>query len=262
MLKEERRAMILSLLKDSSSITSIELSRIFDTTRETIRKDLNYLNSAGLLKRTFGGAMQIPASDKASDSLDPSFELRKKTNSKTKEAIAKFAATLIEPKDTIILDSSTTTLQMVKYIPEKMEITVITNSFYTLYELVKKRDISVISIGGHYRKLSTSFLGTHSIKALDSYNINKAFLSGNSVSVERGLMDPVEQEADYKRKIIEVAERSILLADHSKFERISTFSDFPLTVFDTMISDSSLDEEYIQRIKNLNIQVYIVESQS
>jgi len=256
LLKEERRNMILSLMREYKSISSVELSKKLNVTQETIRKDLNYLDKNGLLKRTFGGAMPIPSTDDGFDIQDPSFELRKISNFKEKDAIGKFAASLIEPKDTIVLDASTTTLQMVKYIPEDMDIVVITNAFSVLCELVKKEGVSIISVGGYYRKSSTSFLGSITLKALESYNINKAFLSGNSVSVEKGLMDPIEQEADFKRKMVEVAEKSILLAGHSKFGRIAPFSDCQITAFDTVVSDINLSDEIVKKLENLSIKVY------
>lgn len=216
------------------------------------------LDNKKLLKRTFGGAISIESSNNGFDVLDPSFEMRKISNLKEKDAIAQFAATLIEPKDTIILDASTTTLQMVKYIPEDMDIVVITNSFSVLCELVKKKGISIISVGGYYRKLSTSFLGSTALKNLDNYNINKSFISGKCVSIEKGLMDPIEQEADLKNKMVEVAEISILLVDHSKFGKIAPISDCPITAFEAVVSDNALQHDIIEKLKNMNIKVYTV----
>ena len=254
MFKEERRNKIVSLLNKNKNITTASLSKTLNVSQETIRKDLSYLDDIGLLKKTFGGAMSIPSINE--EIMDPSLDLREKTYLKEKEAIGKLAATFLEPKDTIVLDASTTTLQMVKYIPDDMDIVVITNSFSVLCELVKKAGISIISVGGYYRKHSTSFLGSTALKALESYNINKAFLSGKAVTVDKGLMDPVEQEADFKRKMVEVAEKSILLADNSKFGKIAPFSDCPIQSFDTVVSDKNLSDETVEKLEKLNITVY------
>lgn len=258
MLKEERRNIILSLVQENTSITSIELSKKLNVSQETIRKDLNYLDKNGLLKRTFGGAMPISITNPEVDISDPSFEMRKISYYAEKDAIGKFAATLIEPRDTIFIDASTTTLQMVKYLPEDMNIVVITNAFSVLCELVKKEGISIISVGGYYRKLSTSFLGSSALNVLENYNINKAFLSGNSVSIEIGLTDPVEPEADFKRKIVEISQKSILLSDHTKFGKVALFTDCPITEFDTVISDSNLPDDFVHSLENLKIKVYRV----
>ncbi len=258
MLKEERRNRILSLLQENNSITSIEFSKTLNVSQETIRKDLNYLDENGLLKRTFGGAMPVSVSNSEADNSDPSFELRKISNYAEKDAIGKFAATLIEPRDTIFLDASTTTLQMVKYLPEDMDIIVITNALSVICELVKKEGISIISVGGYYRKLSTSFLGSTALSVLGNYNINKAFLSGNSVSIEIGLTDPAEPEADFKRKIVEISQKSILLSDHTKFGKIALFTDCPITVFKTVVSDKNLPDEFVESLEKLKIKVYRV----
>jgi len=258
MLKEERRRRIMELLFDSKCLKSSELSEIFNVSQETIRKDLEYLDESGLLKRTFGGALSVSAdyNSNSLDIIDPSLEDRTVAKQMEKDDIARFAATLIEPKDTIVLDSSTTTLQLVKYLPEDQDIVVITNALVTLNELVRKKGITVISLGGYYRVKSTSFLGLMSLSNLENFNINKAFMSGNAFSVEKGLMDPNEQEAEIKRKMSAMSQESILLIDSSKFTRMAPITTSPIKVFSTIITNKELPGTEALKIENMGLKVY------
>ncbi len=259
MIKDERQRRILELLAKSKSVKSADLSEMFEVSQETIRKDLEAMDEDGLLKRTFGGAMAIPGVSAGSpDVSDPSLEDRNITNLREKEDIGRFAASLIEPKDTIVLDSSTTTLKMVQYIPENYEITAITNALATINELVRKKGVTVISTGGYYRPQSTSFLGTMSLNNLDGFNINKAFMSGNAFSVEQGVMDPNEQEAEMKRRMIQKSRESILLIDSTKYARMAPITTCGLASFSTIVSDSKLPEPEVHRIEALGIKLFRV----
>jgi DeoR family transcriptional regulator, aga operon transcriptional repressor len=258
LLKEERRNRILSMLKEQGILKSTELSDLFNVTPETIRKDLEYLDEQGFLKRTFGGAIISSGSDNAvpNEIFDPSVDLRNISHESEKKEIGKFAASLVSYGDTIVLDSSTTTLQLAKFLPEDYEIVVITNALVTLNELSRKKGITVISVGGYYRQKSTSFLGSMSLKNLESFNINKAFMSGNAFSIEKGLMDPNEQEAEFKAKMAEVAQESLLLIDSSKFGRMAPITTCPARVFSTIVSDRNLPDSEVDRLKNLRFKVY------
>jgi DeoR family fructose operon transcriptional repressor len=134
---------------------------------------------------------------------------------------------------------------------------VITNALFILCEIVKKKGINIISVGGSYRSLSTSFLGSVAVQNLDNFNINKAFLSGNAFSLERGLMDPNELEPAFKRKMIEVAQQSFLLIDHTKLNKIAPFTVCEATVFDAIVTDSGIEDSYRQRLKESGIKAIV-----
>jgi DeoR family transcriptional regulator, aga operon transcriptional repressor len=258
LLKEERRNRILSMLKEKGTLKSSELSDIFNVTLETIRKDMEFLDEQGLLKRTFGGAIVAAGSESSvvSDIFDPSVDLRNIAHEIEKVEIGKFAASMVSPGETIVMDSSTTTLQMVRFLPENSDIVVITNALVTLNELSRKKGITVIAVGGYFRLKSTSFLGSMAMKNLENFNINKAFMSGNAFSVEKGLMDPNEQEAEFKRKMIEVAGESVLLIDSSKFGHMAPITTCSVAAFSTVISDKGLPDSEVNKLEKLNLKVY------
>jgi DeoR family transcriptional regulator, aga operon transcriptional repressor len=258
LLKEERRNRILSMLKEQGTLKNTELSDLFNVTPETIRKDLEYLDEQGFLKRTFGGAIISSGSDNADSNeiFDPSVDLRNISHELEKKEIGKFAASMVSYGDTIVLDSSTTTLQLAKFLPEDSEIVVITNALVTLNELSRKKGITVISVGGYFRQKSTSYLGSMSLKNLENFNINKAFMSGNAFTAEKGLMDPNELEAEFKRKMIEVAQESMLMIDSSKFGRMAPITTCTANAFSTVISDRNLSDAEVEKLKRLNMRIY------
>ena len=253
MLKDERRNMIVKFVEEEKSISSLELSTRLKVTQETIRRDLEYLDSKSMIKKTFGGAMSLDT--KINNSEDPSFNLRQISFLEEKNRIARHAITLLEENDTIAIDPSTTTLQMIKYLPEDKNITVITNSLSALFELYKKKNITTISVGGQLRRTSTSFLGYLSINNLSQFNINKVFLSGNSISIKRGLMDPNIQEVDFKNTLLQDVDNAILIANSTKFNKLSTFTVCPVTKFNTIITDNELDDKTYADLMALNIDV-------
>lgn len=256
MLKDERRKKICDIVGKEGSVTSNELSARFKVTQQTIRRDLYYLDSQAMIKKTFGGAIKLQ--NDSDNFQDPSFDQRKITFLNQKNRIAKAAAGLIEQNDTIAIDSSTTTLQMIQYLPEDKNITVITNSLSALVELAKKNNITIVTLGGQFRKSSTSFLGNLATNNLRLCNIDKCFLSGNSVSIKRGLMDPHAQETEQKKAFLETAEKTILLVNSEKFNTISTYTVCPLLEFDAILTDVDLASDICDEIRALGINIQIL----
>ena len=148
MLAIERRRKIISLLEERNSVLVPELSKIFKVTEETVRRDLEKLEGEGFLKRTYGGAV-------INDSINAELPLkiREVTNIEGKRAIGIKVAEYIKDGDTIMVDSSTTALQVAERIKDKRKITVITNSVKVVSELSSARDCKVISTGGTLGKV-------------------------------------------------------------------------------------------------------------
>ena len=127
---------------------------------------------------------------------------------------------------------------MVSMLPNDKNITVVTNSLAVLNELLGTDGINAVSVGGTLRRESTSLLGYLSGVNMEEFNINKTFMSGNAISVERGLMDPSMEEAAFKKKLIAASEEVILLADNHKFTRLSTYKVCAIDAFDEIITDN------------------------
>lgn len=251
MLVAERRRKIVELVNERLSIRVSELSDIFSVTEETIRRDLEKLEQDQLLSRSHGGAVSIEK-----EATDVPFVVREITNSDEKKAIAAEAVNWIEPGEQIVLDASTTAWYMAQELPD-MPLTVITNSIKVALELSKKEQIKVISTGGMLLANSLSYVGPLSERSLDSYYVNKLFLSCKGVHLS-GLSDSNEWQAILKKKMMDIASQVILLADSSKFG-VKTFAHISeLTRIHHVISDSNIPAEFHKELQEKAIPVTIV----
>jgi len=211
MLVAERLQRIVELVNERKSIRVSELSELFDVTEETIRRDLDKLEAEGKLARTHGGAISLAESD----TEVPYYE-REVVRKEEKRRIAEEAVKLIRPKDRILLDASSTAWYMAKLIPD-VPLTVLTNSIKVAIELAGKEKVEVISTGGIVSPGSLSYVGPLAERSLESYHVDRLFLSCKGARLDRGLSESNELQALVKRRMIEAADEVVLLADYSKF---------------------------------------------
>jgi DeoR/GlpR family transcriptional regulator of sugar metabolism len=248
MLVAERQRKIVDIVNERSSIRVTELSNIFGVTEETIRRDLEKLEKENLLRRSHGGAVSIEENQSETSYIE-----REIINAAEKRAIAIEAIKRIEPGDQIVLDASTTAWYMAKELPD-MRLTVVTNSIKVAIELSKKDQIRVISTGGSLLSQSLSYVGPLAERSLSMYHVNKAFLSCKGVHLEKGLSDFNELQALVKKKMMEIADKTVLMVDSSKFgvrafSQISSLSNIDYIITDTKVEDSVkklLEEKYIK----------------
>ncbi|MDF2651846.1 MAG: DeoR family transcriptional regulator, partial [Paenibacillus sp.] len=169
MLVAERWQRIVQLVNERGSIRVTELSELCQVTEETIRRDLDRLESEGKLMRSHGGAVSV----KEAQSEVPFME-RETAHADFKNSIAKEAVSHIREHDRIILDASTTAWYMAKIIPD-MPLTIITNSMKVALEVSGKEKIQVISTGGLLSPKSLSYVGPLAERSLDMYHVHKLF---------------------------------------------------------------------------------------
>lgn len=253
MLVAERYHKIVQLVNERGSIRVTELSEICEVTEETIRRDLDKLESEGKLLRSHGGAISV----KEGQPEIPYFE-REITNVEEKRKIAKEAVKLIEPKDTIILDASSTAWYMSKIIPD-IPLTVLTNSMKVGLELSGKEKVKVISTGGNVSAGSLSYVGPMAVRSLDTYYVDKAFISCKGVHLQRGISEMNELQAQVKQKMIAISDHVILMADYSKFG-IQAFTHVaPWTELDEVITDNQTHQDDVMQLKELSVLVKVTE---
>jgi len=250
MLAIERRRNIISLLEENNSVLVPELSKIFNVTEETIRRDLEKLEKDGLLKRTHGGAV---ISDNIN--VDLPLKLREVTNIEGKRSIGIKVAEYINDGDTIMLDSSTTALQVAQRIKHKNKITVITNSINVVMELSIAKDCKVISTGGILRESSMSFVGHMVGDSIKNYNVDVAVLACKGIDMVKGITESNEMEVEIKKDMVGAAKKVFLLADFTKFNKVSFLKMLKLDNVDTIFTDEDLGEEWEQFLSNKNIKL-------
>jgi len=252
MLVAERYEKIVQLVNERGSIRVTELSELCQVTEETIRRDLDRLEQAGRLRRSHGGAVSI----KDQQPEIPYFE-REVSHAEEKKRIAQEAIKLIEPRDRIVLDASSTAWYMASHLPD-IPLTVLTNSIKVAMELSTKEKIEVISTGGLLAQRSLSYVGPLAERSLDAYHVDKAFFSCKGVHVERGVSESNELQARIKQQMIGIADHAVLLSDASKFGMRAFTHVADIHQIGTIITDNNLPEDIMQQLRETGISMTIV----
>lgn len=251
MLAVERRARIEQLIMKNKSVLVLELAKQFDVTTETIRSDLEKLEKQGVLVRTYGGATLV-------ETFEPDMEIHKRdtVNFEGKQSIGKCAADMIKEGETVFLDASTSSLHLARNIKDKKGITVITNAEKIVAELAECDNIRVICTGGMLHKKNMSYIGRiveETIRA--NYYANKVFFSCRGVTLNRGLMESTEAEAEIKKAMIESSESAIFLCDKQKLGRLGVPVISSLDRIDCIITDIKLDEEWNRALEEKDVRI-------
>ena len=235
MLTEERYAAILHILEEKKAISVTELAKILDISESTVRRDLNSLHRSGRLSKVHGGATAIGGFHEDS--------MRQKADQHIPEkiAIAREAANLIEPGDFVYLDAGTTTLHIIDFLEDK-EVSYVTNGLPQAKKLASN-GFNVVIIGGELKALTEAVVGVQAIKGLSKYNFTKGFFGANGISTKAGYSTPDYNEGLVKSEALLHSKKAYILADSSKFNRISPIT-FAKLSSATIITDNLPDKKY------------------
>jgi DeoR/GlpR family transcriptional regulator of sugar metabolism len=253
----ERRWTIVQELQRRPQISVAELSQWLGVSRVAIRRDLEYLEQAGLLRRVHGGAQAIASSGQLSV-----FEARLLQNTEIKRALGQAAAALIRSGDVILLDSGTTVLEIARQLPKLLEdggtLTALTRSLMIAAELRTQRRIRLIVIGGVYVHDFDDFVGSQVEQALREIHADTLFIGTDGVSFERGLTTDNVLEAGLYRAMARCAERVVVVTDSSKIgvDRVQTtlaFGDIH-----TFITDSDAPADFVATLREWDCEVIVV----
>ena len=252
-----RRSAILQKLREDSTVTVAQLSRSFGVSEVTIRKDLSILKERKLLIRVHGGAI-LEAAVPQEDSEFGGFRENKLINVKEKEAIGRAAAAHIKDGETIMIDSGTTALEVVRNLQKFRDLTIITNSVNAMLEAIKYNRFKVILLGGIVRGSSLSTVGALAESNLKLFYCDKLFLGVDSFSVESGLSTPSVEEASTNQVMISRAREVIAVFDSSKInKRALAFIAMPDKI-NTVIIDGKLPGTIRNQLRAMNINVETV----
>ncbi len=251
-LARERRLEILAELQEQGAVRVTALAERFGVAEETIRRDLDKLSNEGQLARTHGGALSI-----RNDRFDLPLAVRKNSRAIEKRAIAQQALSHIEPNQVIAVDASTTALELVCLLPD-MPLTVITYGLDAARLLIDRPQIQVVSTGGELDPKSVCLLGPIAEANLRQFSIHKVFFSCKGVDLERGYSEASTAHASIKELLLQLADRSFLLADHSKFGVRSMTYSGGLEAVDVVITDDQTDARFLEALKQAGVKAEVV----
>jgi len=245
----EREKEILDLIATDPSLSVSSLSQRLGVSTVTIRADLGRLESRGLIIRTRGGAH--PA-------FHPEILRRQKSQMEQKHRIARKAASLVEDGDTIIIEAGTTTSLIARYLVGKRNIRIVTNSTLILPFARTNPGINLSVVGGTFRPETESMLGPVALAQLDAFYVRLAFVGTDGFSVKNGLSSRISEAAAVLKKMVERADRTVLVADSFKVGRTGFVSVLPMSSVDMLIVDNGVSAEAIREFVQLGVKVIAV----
>lgn len=248
-MNRDRRNQIVELLNQQQMVKNTDLMERFGISIETVRRDLAFLEEQGILERIYGGAVK-----KTYRSIEPMYASREKENEQEKRSIARAAAALVEPNDTVFLDLGTTVLFMAEQIGKDQPLTAFTNALRTAVVLSENPGCQVIIPGGTLRTYELSVSGSMAEENMRRFNVDKAFIGGAGVT-ESGITDFHIGEAGLRRQIIENARQVIVLADYSKFGVRAVSNVCALKDVDILITDEKTPQPMVEMLENSGVRV-------
>jgi len=253
MMAEERRQKILSLLQTEGRVLVSNLSKVFNVSQITIRKDLDSLHSRGLVQRSHGGA--LPPSSSAL--FDPSLQEKQQLHAEEKQRIAEAAVKMVQEGSCVMLDSGTTTAAIAQALKKFSALTVITNSINIAAELAST-NLEVILTGGTLRKNSFSLVGPVAEDVLAEMHADVLFLGVDGFDPEIGLTTPNLLESRVNRAMIGSATKIVAVCDSTKFYRRSLSRIVPVSALHHVITDHGVPQAAVDALKKQNIGVTLV----
>lgn len=250
MYAEERKQEILVRARERGRVDVEALSKGFEVSSETIRRDLNSLEEAGVLRRVHGGAIPV-------ERLSLEFPLAQRDLLMTheKDAIVELALSELPTVGAVLLDAGSTTGRLALCLPEDAELTIVTNSPAIGLSLAQRDDLTVMLLGGRIRQKTAATVDEWALHATSQIHVDVAFIATNGFSVSRGLTTPDPAEASIKRAMIASARRVVLLADHTKFDN-DCFAKFgELSDVDLLVTDSGLSDDALQQVRQAGLDV-------
>lgn len=246
----QRRVKILNLIREDGQAKVQDLSKIFKVTEVTIRQDLEVLENMGYIQREHGGAFL-----KDVDSFARTRQLLNQNHIEEKREIAQKALELINEEDSIILDSGSTTTEIAKLLVNYRSLTVITNALNIALILGENHGINLIVTGGEFKAPTLSLTGKMAADSFKDIHANKLFLATAGISSDMRLTYPSLSDLIVKSAMIKSADIVYLVADSSKIGISSLANLGSISLVQTMITDSKITSEGIDRIKRKNVEI-------
>ncbi len=250
-LPAERHRRIQELLKERQVVRVSSLSEMLGVSEVTIRRDLEDMESRGLLERTHGGAL---AAQRMRTEL-AYFEAVTRNQSE-KRRIGRAAAAMVLPGDTVFMNGGTTTLEVFRGL-RPIETKIVTNHVGMALEAADA-DIEVILAGGEYRPPSNSCVGPFAADALRKVYASRTFLGVEGLSRRAGLTTPAAPEAEIAALMIEQTRGQIVVvADHTKLGTVADFAIARLDRVDALVTDEGIDPAYREELIDLGLEVIV-----
>ena len=249
MVNNLRSPEIIKLANQTSIVRVEELAEYFNVSLQTIRKDLNKLCSDGQLERVHGGAI-IP-----SHIENIEYEQRKKINLLGKQAIGRECAKKIPNDICLFMGIGTSTETAAKLLLEHKNLLIVTNNLNIANVLKNNARSEVVITGGNLRKSDGALIGQPALETIKNFKFDLAIVGCSALDSEGNMLDFDTQEILVNQSIISQADKTYLLADHTKFMRKAPVKIAPLSIIDCFLTDNKLEPELLEKCRSWNTEV-------
>ena len=250
MLSLERQNAIMDILLGKKVVSVAELAEQYNVSYETIRRDLKALEKETGIERTYGGAVLRDPKRR-----NYSYESVSRFMKSTKMALSSRALGFIKPDECLFVDFSTTCLPIVQLLPD-ISVNLLTNSLEVANVVSDRKNVRVFITGGFFDSSCRGFFGAGAVDSLKHYNLDKAFISCRSLSMEHGLSDKNENESALRRAVVNSAREVYLLVDNSKFGWDAFMHTCDFKRITAVLTDKHLDAEWSDFFAQQGVCVY------
>jgi DeoR family transcriptional regulator, fructose operon transcriptional repressor len=251
MLAEPRRRILLDRIARQGFATLDELVKSLGVSESTVRRDLEALDLAGAVKRTHGGAVFTASEPRAM----PAFDERTSSATLEKRAIGQAAANLIDDGDTVLLDGGTTTLEVARALLGR-PVQVVTNSLPIAQLAASSKETDLILIGGYVYPRTGVALGPLAISMMQGIRVRKAILGAGGI-VGEGVYNSNLLLVETERQMMACGQDVMIVADHSKFGRLSLAFLCGLEAIGDLVTDAGLADDHRAMLEGAGVRTHI-----
>ncbi len=249
MISQPRLDEIKRLIATYKRVRVAELAQLFIVSEETIRRDLNYLEEQGQLRRIHGGAI-LPVPNE-----EQPLQIRSRIKPRAKAKIAELAAQLVNDGMALFLDTGTSTLALAHQLTGFERLKVITNSLDIASVLTQQSDNQVMLTPGTVRRNDNALIGAHTLEFSRQFHYDIAFMGIGAIDLQLGFMDYEEPEALLRRVLVKHCRRSVILADEGKFGQRTFINTLPFSAITTLVTNCLPNENYLAEMENQHVEI-------
>jgi DeoR family transcriptional regulator, aga operon transcriptional repressor len=253
----ERQRRIIAEIETRKRINVAQICELFQVSEATARRDLEQLAEQQKVQRVHGGAIILHPDTSHGQPPEPPILTRSRDQRSEKQRIGMAAADLICEGETVFIGSGTTAQEIAWHLKGRRQITVITNSLPVLNLLSSENGIHLIALGGELRLSEQSFIGHITEQSLQELRADKVFSGIRAIHLEHGLTNDYLPETRTDRAILDIGREVILVADHSKMDRVSTVFLSSLEKINTLITDEKAPREFVEALRQRGVQVIL-----
>ncbi|MEE8440387.1 MAG: DeoR/GlpR family DNA-binding transcription regulator, partial [Spirochaetia bacterium] len=247
----------LEMLKRENGLPIQTIADHLGVSHMTVRRDLETMVGRELVRLIHGGVLLNPEMYAVGSGANYSLIAAGSVNAQKKRVIGAKAASLIEPEDTLIIDSGSTTEWIARYLPEAISLTVLSYALNVVTETARRPNCRSVFAGGILHENLLMFESPEGLAQIRRFRATKAFVSAAGVSEEFGVTCANAYERETKRAVMASAAERILVVDSTKFELIKSEYFAGLSEFDTIVTDDGADRSIIRAVKKLGIRLVV-----